>query len=42
MPANKEFVESKGSQYALEAEDFIYSGPFKAVKWDHNVQNRNG
>ncbi|WP_068268481.1 peptide ABC transporter substrate-binding protein [Caviibacter abscessus] len=46
MPANKEFVESKGDSYALEADTILYSGPYKVQDWKHNsemilVKNEN-
>lgn len=33
-PQNKEFVESKGADYAKNAENILYNGPFKMTKWD--------
>jgi oligopeptide transport system substrate-binding protein len=36
-PLNQKFVESQGKNYALEAGNLIYDGPFKLSKWDHNV-----
>ncbi|WP_156299570.1 peptide ABC transporter substrate-binding protein [Streptobacillus canis] len=38
MPANRKFVEEKGSDYGLEADALLYSGPYKVVSWDHNTQ----
>jgi len=36
-PLNQKYVESQGKNYALEAGNLIYDGPFKLTKWDHNV-----
>lgn len=46
MPANKAFVEEKGDSYALEADNMLYSGPYKVKSWSHNsemvlVKNEN-
>ncbi|MCK1990856.1 peptide ABC transporter substrate-binding protein [Lysinibacillus fusiformis] len=35
FPLNKEFTESQGDQYALEAENMIYNGPFMMESWQH-------
>lgn len=35
FPLNKEFTESQGDQYALEADNMIYNGPFMMVSWQH-------
>ncbi|WP_336637149.1 peptide ABC transporter substrate-binding protein [Lysinibacillus fusiformis] len=35
FPLNKEFTESEGDQYALEAENMIYNGPFMMESWQH-------
>ncbi|MBP0724133.1 peptide ABC transporter substrate-binding protein [Bacillus sp. RG28] len=36
-PLNQKYVESQGKNYALEAGNLIFDGPFKLSKWDHNV-----
>ncbi|MBP0724132.1 peptide ABC transporter substrate-binding protein [Bacillus sp. RG28] len=36
-PLNQKYVESQGKNYALEAGNMIFDGPFKLSKWDHNV-----
>lgn len=33
LPQNKAFVEEKGDQYALTADDILSNGPFKLVNW---------
>lgn len=35
FPLNKEFTESQGDQYALEADNMIYNGPFMMKSWQH-------
>lgn len=35
FPLNKEFTESQGDQYALEADNMIYNGPFIMESWQH-------
>ena len=35
FPLNKEFTESQGDQYALEADNMIYNGPFMMESWQH-------
>ncbi|MCT6815910.1 MAG: peptide ABC transporter substrate-binding protein [Lysinibacillus fusiformis] len=35
FPLNKVFTESQGDQYALEAENMIYNGPFMMESWQH-------
>lgn len=35
LPQNQKYVEEKGDQYALEAEDILFNGPFKLVEWTH-------
>jgi oligopeptide transport system substrate-binding protein len=34
-PLNKEFVESQGDQFALEAANMIFNGPYKMTEWKH-------
>jgi len=36
-PLNQKYVESQGKNYALEAGNLIFDGPFKLSKWNHNV-----
>ncbi|MCM3602416.1 peptide ABC transporter substrate-binding protein [Robertmurraya korlensis] len=33
-PQNQKFVEEKGADYAKNAENLIFNGPFKMTKWD--------
>lgn len=33
-PQNQKFVEEKGDQYATNAENLLYNGPFKMTGWD--------
>lgn len=35
FPLNKEFTEAQGDQYALEAANMIYNGPFVMESWQH-------
>ncbi|UXJ68522.1 peptide ABC transporter substrate-binding protein [Lysinibacillus fusiformis] len=35
FPLNKVFTKSQGDQYALEAENMIYNGPFMMESWQH-------
>ncbi|MBB5181259.1 oligopeptide transport system substrate-binding protein [Planomicrobium koreense] len=35
LPQNQKFVEEQGDQYALEAENLLFNGPFKLVEWTH-------
>ncbi|MFD1864315.1 peptide ABC transporter substrate-binding protein [Planococcus chinensis] len=35
LPQNQAFVEEQGDQYALEAENILFNGPFKLVDWTH-------
>ncbi|WP_036119049.1 peptide ABC transporter substrate-binding protein, partial [Lysinibacillus sphaericus] len=35
FPLNEEFTESQGDQYALEAANMIYNGPFQMESWQH-------
>lgn len=40
MPASREFANEKGSEYGLEADSLLYSGPYKVESWDHNTEMR--
>jgi len=33
-PQNQKFIEEKGADYAKNAENLIFNGPFKMTKWD--------
>lgn len=33
-PQNQKFVEEKGADYAKDAENLIFNGPYKMTKWD--------
>ena len=35
LPQNQKFVEEQGDQYALEAENVLFNGPFTLVDWTH-------
>ncbi|WP_313893964.1 peptide ABC transporter substrate-binding protein [Psychrobacillus sp.] len=35
LPQNQKYVEEKGDQYALEAGDILFNGPFKLIEWTH-------
>ncbi|ANU24565.1 peptide ABC transporter substrate-binding protein [Planococcus donghaensis] len=35
LPQNQKFVEEQGDQYALEAENILFNGPFTLVDWTH-------
>jgi oligopeptide transport system substrate-binding protein len=35
LPQNQAFVESQGDQYALEAANVLYNGPFVLADWKH-------
>lgn len=35
FPLNEEFTEAQGDQYALEAANMIYNGPFIMESWQH-------
>ncbi len=35
-PVRQDFVESKGEQYAADATDLLYNGPFKMTEWMHS------
>ncbi|WP_042353767.1 peptide ABC transporter substrate-binding protein [Bacillus rubiinfantis] len=37
FPQNKEFVESQGDKFALEADNLIYNGPFILDSWEHEA-----
>jgi oligopeptide transport system substrate-binding protein len=37
FPQNQEFVESQGTNYALEVENLIYNGPFVLGSWEHEA-----
>lgn len=46
FPLNEKFTESQGDQYALEAANMIYNGPFQMESWQHGqgwtfVKNEN-
>ncbi|SDZ61694.1 oligopeptide transport system substrate-binding protein [Evansella caseinilytica] len=36
LPQNEAFVEEQGEQYALEAENVLYNGPFVLAEWNHD------
>lgn len=36
LPQNQDFVESQGDQYALEASNLLYNGPFVLSEWKHD------
>ncbi|MFZ3580345.1 peptide ABC transporter substrate-binding protein [Virgibacillus sp. DJP39] len=36
LPQNQEFVESQGDQYALEANNLLFNGPFILSEWKHD------
>ncbi len=36
LPQNQKFVEEQGNQYALEAENILFNGPFTLVDWTHD------
>lgn len=36
LPQNQEFVESQGDQYALEAGNLLFNGPFVLSEWKHD------
>jgi len=36
-PARQDFFESKGDQYAADATDLLYNGPFKMTEWVHSA-----
>ncbi|ANU09146.1 peptide ABC transporter substrate-binding protein [Planococcus antarcticus DSM 14505] len=36
LPQNQKFVEEQGDQYALEAENILFNGPFTLVDWTHD------
>jgi oligopeptide transport system substrate-binding protein len=36
-PQNQKFVEEKGADFAKNAENLIFNGPFKMTKWDGEV-----
>lgn len=36
-PQNKEYVESQGEKYAMEAANLITNGPFLFTSWEHEV-----
>jgi oligopeptide transport system substrate-binding protein len=35
FPQNQKFVESKGDQYALDADKLLFNGPFIIKSWNH-------
>lgn len=35
LPQNQKFVEEQGDQYALEAENILFNGPFTLTDWTH-------
>lgn len=35
LPQSQKFVEEQGDQYALEAENILFNGPFTLVDWTH-------
>ncbi|MGD6833837.1 peptide ABC transporter substrate-binding protein [Sutcliffiella halmapala] len=37
FPQHQGFVEEQGENYALEAENLVYNGPFVLSKWEHEV-----
>lgn len=36
LPQNQEFVEKQGDQYALEADNMLFNGPFVLSEWKHD------
>lgn len=36
LPQNQDFVEEQGDQYALEASNLLYNGPFVLSEWKHD------
>lgn len=36
LPQNQEFVESQGDQYALDADNMLFNGPFLLSEWKHD------
>jgi oligopeptide transport system substrate-binding protein len=36
-PIRQDFFESRGDQYAAEAIDLLYNGPFKLTEWTHSA-----
>ncbi|MBE4909376.1 peptide ABC transporter substrate-binding protein [Bacillus luteolus] len=36
-PQNEKFVTEQGDQYALEAANMVYNGPFTLSSWEHEV-----
>lgn len=37
-PQNEEFVNEEGDDYALEADNLVFNGPYKMTKWDHDQE----
>lgn len=37
LPLNQKFVEAQGKNYALEASNMIFNGPFVLSDWKHNT-----
>ncbi|MGK7378708.1 peptide ABC transporter substrate-binding protein [Planococcus sp. 1R117A] len=36
LPQNQKYVEEQGDQYALEAENILFNGPFILTEWTHD------
>ncbi len=37
FPVRRDFFEIKGDQYAADADDLLYNGPFRLVEWKHSA-----
>lgn len=40
FPVRQDFFEKEGEQYAADASDMLYNGPFKLVSWKHGASLR--
>ncbi|VWL84998.1 peptide ABC transporter substrate-binding protein [Oceanivirga miroungae] len=38
LPVNEKFIKKVGSEFSLEADKILYSGPYKMVDWVHNAE----